>query len=191
MVGFDQSAGTAMLIAMSSFRLSGCNERCFKITFINLFMSAYTIFLTLFTFAVCLGVTFLMWCGVVLLISHFSKWKKLVVAYPANLDQTLAVKKIVNAQIGYGNYNAIIILESTLQSLRMKTFFLFKMGYKPMSIPWTDLTCAQKKVPPILQWLTFTYIFTTAKLPNIQIKFDKKVGEWILEQQAKNGYGKK
>jgi hypothetical protein len=93
MVGFDQSAGTTMLIAMSSFRLSGCNERCFKITFINLFMSAYTIFLTLFTFAVCLGVTFLMWCGVVLLISHFSKWKKLVVAYPANLDQTLAVKK--------------------------------------------------------------------------------------------------
>jgi hypothetical protein len=132
-----------------------------------------------------------MWCGVILFISHFSKWKKLVMAYPANLDQTLAVKKVVNAQIGYGNYNAIIILESTLQSLRMKTFFLFKVGYKPMSIPWADLTCTKKNVSPVFEWLMLTYVFTTEKLPTIQIKFDKKVGEWILEQQAKSGYSKK
>ncbi len=163
----------------------------FKKLFIILLMSAYTTFLTVFTFVACLGITLLMWCGWVMLLAHFSKWKKLELVYPPNLDQTLATKKRVYAKIGFGNYNGMIILESTLQSLRMKTIFLFKTGFKPMSIPWADLTCIKKNVSPVFEWLMLTYVFTTEKLPTIQIKFDKKVGEWILEQQAKNGYGEK
>ncbi len=154
-------------------------------------MSAYTIFLTLFTFAACLGITFLVWCGWVWLLAHFSKWKKLELAYPPNLDQTLETKRGVYAKIGFGNYNGMVILESTLQSLRLKTIFLFKTGFKPISIPWTDLTCTKKNTSPLIEWMMLNYTFVAAKQPDIKINFNKKVGEWILEQQAKNGYGKK
>lgn len=154
-------------------------------------MSTYAIFLTLFTFAACLGVVVLLWRGWVWVLAHFSKWKKMELVYPGNSDQTLATKKRVYAKIGIGKYNGIITLESTLQSLRIKTIFLFKTGFKPLSIPWTDLTYTKKTVsPPLLEWLTLTYFFTAAKLPDVKISFDKKVGEWILEQKAKNGYGK-
>jgi hypothetical protein len=148
----------------------------FKKLFIILLMSAYTTFLTVFTFAACLGITLLMWCGWVMLLAHFSKWKKLELAYPPNLDQTLATKKRVYAKIGFGNYNGMIVLESTLQSLRMRTIFMFKMGFKPISIPWADLTYTKKNVSPLIEWMAFNYIFVAAKQPDIIIYFNKKSG---------------
>lgn len=129
---------------------------------------------------------FLFWYGLVFIIGRLSKWTKLSNAYPNTDDQMLECKKYIYLKINsFANYNGIVSLEATRKGLRMKIFFLFKAGHKPIHIPWSELNCIKRNDDALTSFFFFTYFFTTAKLPNVKLSFKKKVGQWILEEQKK------
>jgi hypothetical protein len=79
----------------------------------------------------------LIWCGVVLIISHASGWQSIAKTYAT---PSIPVKtNDCSGSIGGSRYSFTLEYAATHEGLYLKTIQLFSIGHKPLFIPWTAM----------------------------------------------------
>jgi hypothetical protein len=85
----------------------------------------------------------LIWCGVVYVISLSSGWQSLAKTYSTSdfPEQTKPCSAVFSR---FSNYNHTLQYAENSEGLYLKTHWLFKIGHKPLFIPWHDVQNYQK-----------------------------------------------
>jgi hypothetical protein len=83
----------------------------------------------------------LIWCSVVLIISHASGWQNIATIYSTNA--TPAKTQVCSGTIGGSRYSFTLEYATTDQGLYLKTSKLFSVGHKPLFIPWAAMDSLQ------------------------------------------------
>lgn len=105
------------------------------------------------------------WCLVIYIISFTSGWHSLAKIY--STDTFPEKTKSCSAVFNYvTNYNSTLVYAETSEGLYLKTLFLFKIGHRPLFIPWT----AMQKYE--LSSAIFSKYTTSFKIDNTHIKLN-------------------
>ena len=137
----------------------------------EVFLNQYPVVIVLFVLLACAG----MWVVIVKLIGLISGWSKIAQLYP---DQPTAPRILqenwVYGRVGVIFYNGTLVLETTVQGLRIKMMPGFGMGHPTLFIPWSELQGPETKGKI---WLANKY--TLSRMPNKALFFNAGVAQWI------------
>lgn len=81
----------------------------------------------------------LFWIGVIYLISWLSGWQRLAKKYATWMEPPTLRRSMASARIGLSNYNGVLQLGLNPQGIYLSVFILFRVGHKPLFIPWSEI----------------------------------------------------
>ena len=102
-------------------------------------------------FVVCFPI---LWCGACLLLSHIGGWAGLATRYRDGENAAGQSRYLCSGRIGMVNYNSCLTLGVSKTGLRLAVLFPFRVGHRPIFIPWSDFhSVAQRRIlfMPFLQ----------------------------------------
>lgn len=115
------------------------------------------------------------WCFVGYLVGMISGWSRLAERYRAIVPFEGEKRRFQSARMRYlSNYNNCLTVGVNMQGLYLGTLFLFRVGHTQLLVPWQDISLQQKK-----EWLGATYELRFAQVPDIYVKVNQRLGEWI------------
>lgn len=86
-----------------------------------------------------------MWLFVSLLMSYLSGWQGLAKRYRATGDFDGPVWHRQSGQFGMVGLRNVLHLGANHQGLSLSMMILFRFGYAPLFIPWSDIVASPKK----------------------------------------------
>lgn len=92
-----------------------------------------------------------LWTAVVYLVAVSSGWRKLAERYAAAIPHVEHTYSCVTATMNRGDgprstaarYRSTLIVELSPDSLGLKTSPLFRLGHRPLRIPWCDISACR------------------------------------------------
>lgn len=79
------------------------------------------------------------WCLIVLLISHVSGWQRLSRDYASNVPPHGQEFLRQTGSVGLASYRNCLNVHVAVEGLFLSTLFLFRIGHKPLFIPWHEI----------------------------------------------------
>ena len=120
----------------------------------------------------------LFWGGVVTLISYMSGWQGLAARYAAETDAVQQTRRFRSLAIRNkslpSNYSGVVTFGVSETSLFISLMILFRMGHKPLEIPFSDLSI--KKHAGLFDRQAFV---TVDGFPRLTLIVSMKDIEWI------------
>lgn len=116
-------------------------------------------------------------------LARISGWSELAEHYGGDRIDG-ARKRFQSMQMGRGgfgmvNFNNVMTLTVTPQTLQLSSFFPFDVAMKPLLIPIADLTATPKRM------IFFSAVeFRASRAPSVILRFPAGVSRWIEEQSG-------
>jgi hypothetical protein len=79
----------------------------------------------------------LVWCAVVLLLSYVGGWQRMAAVYATDKPPRGRSFAWVSARIGFVNYRNCLHVHVAPEGLHLATPWLFRIGHRPLLVPWS------------------------------------------------------
>jgi len=76
------------------------------------------------------------WCLIMLLLSFVGGWRRLAEHYATDTEPRGTAFRWISGRVGSVNYNNCLTAQVTRDGMHLSTPWLFRVGHKPLFIPW-------------------------------------------------------
>jgi hypothetical protein len=129
---------------------------------------------------------FLWWNFLIWVISRIGGWSQLARAYgfegefPA-YSQGKSLRSQSLLLMGLGSYRSAVEVGWDESALYLRTARFFRVGHKPLRLPWSDLKASSSK-----KWFEKYVALTSNQVPAVPIHFRLKVAKRLAEKIGEN-----
>ena len=113
-----------------------------------------TTFAPLIILAAILGFA-LFWTGVVTLVGWISGWRRLANDFETLQEPSGNTFRWQSIRFGFrGNYKRVINITPTFEGLHLQPILIYRMGHKPLLIPWEYIHLEEKKQVAFINYIS-------------------------------------
>lgn len=149
------------------------NALAYEVTFkINKLMEDYLPFLIPPLFFIIFPI---FWMSIVFFIAFLGGWTRLAQVYATERAFPPKTFSFQGARLGWANYNGVLTIGVSEEGMYMKPFFLFRVGHRPLFIPWYDVQIGEKK------GLFGETIYTFTRVKGVKLKLSSRLTKRLQE----------